>query len=129
MSTEDGHNKMGEIVAKCWKDAAFKKRFVSDPSSVLREHQIEVPAGVQLKVVENTDKVVYFTLPEAPGAAALSDSELEKAAGGAAERLARGSFVGGMVTDLNYQGPGPTGLGFHHTKIHVNTCGNNCSPG
>jgi len=64
------------------KDAAFKKRFMSDPSSVLREHKIEVPAGVQLKVVENTDQVVYFTLPAAPDTAGLSDAELQAVAGG-----------------------------------------------
>ena len=83
MSAEGKHYELGEIVSKCWKDAEFKKRFVSDPNSVLRENNIEVPAGIQIKVVENTDKVVYFTLPPAPSTVELSDSTLEAVAGGA----------------------------------------------
>ncbi|HEX7550863.1 MAG TPA: NHLP leader peptide family RiPP precursor [Candidatus Methylomirabilis sp.] len=127
MSTEGSHNKMGEIVSKCWKDAEFKKRFVSDPNSVLREHQIEVPAGVQLKVVENTDKVVHFTLPAAPTAAELSDAQLEKAAGGgiAAGRagLASQDTVAklGMVTPHLHSNLTPT-------MQHANTCGRDCIP-
>jgi hypothetical protein len=102
---------------------------VSDPNSVLREYQIEVPAGVQLKVVENTDKVVHFTLPAAPTAAELSDAQLEKAAGGGI--AGRAGLAGqdtvaamGMVTNkLAF----PIGA-FVPTMQHKNTCGRSCIP-
>jgi Nitrile hydratase, alpha chain len=128
MSAEGSHDKMGEIVSKCWKDAEFKKRFMSDPNSVLRDHQIEVPAGIQFKVVENTDKVVHFTLPAAPTAAELSDAQLEKAAGGGI--AGRAGLAGqetlaamGMVTPhfIPHSNLTPT-------MQHANTCGRDCIP-
>ncbi|HEX7550864.1 MAG TPA: NHLP leader peptide family RiPP precursor [Candidatus Methylomirabilis sp.] len=123
MATEDSPNKLGEIVSKCWKDAAFKKRFMSDPSSVLREHKIEVPAGVQLKVVENTDKVTYFTLPAAPSAADLSDSQLEKAAGGKAAGISTSP-----ASQLNPKASIGNIFVLYTQSQSTNTCGKSCIP-
>ena len=44
---------------------------------------MDVPEGMNVNVVENTDTTVHVTLPAAPTAHAdLSDEELESAAGG-----------------------------------------------
>ena len=80
--TENRSN-FANLVIACWKDASMRKRLQEEPSVVLAEFDLEVPAGVQIEVVENSDSVVYITLPKAPGnAAALSDEELMQAAGG-----------------------------------------------
>jgi hypothetical protein len=51
--------------------------------AVLAEHGMDVPEGINVNVVENTDNTVHVTLPAAPDAHAdLSDEELESAAGG-----------------------------------------------
>ena len=76
-----------QIVARAWADDQFKRRLLSNPTSVLREHGFELAGGVEYKVVENTEKVVHLTLPAAPGAEdvseeRLSDAELEQVAGG-----------------------------------------------
>ena len=66
----------------------MKQRFLSDPHAVLAEHGMEVPEGMNVNVVENTDTTVHVTLPAAPeGHGDLSDAELENAAGGCGSAL------------------------------------------
>ena len=79
----DETNKMNTLIAACWRDDALKQRFLSDPHAVLAEHGMDVPEGMNVNVVENTDNAVHVTLPAAPeGHAELSDEELANAAGG-----------------------------------------------
>ncbi len=79
----DETNKMNTLIAACWKDDALKQRFLSDPHAVLAEHGMEVPEGMNVNVVENTDTTVHVTLPAAPKEhSELSDEELANAAGG-----------------------------------------------
>ena len=77
-------NAMAELFAACWKDEALKARFMSDPKAVLAEHGIDVPDGIDVNALENSDNTVHITIPKAPaGAAELGDEELAGAAGGA----------------------------------------------
>ncbi|MEE2907121.1 MAG: NHLP leader peptide family RiPP precursor [Planctomycetota bacterium] len=76
-------NKLAELFAACWKDEALKARFMTDPKAVLAEHGIDVPDGIDVNVVENSDNTAHIIMPAAPpGAAGLSDEELSNAAGG-----------------------------------------------
>ena len=76
-------NQIASLFAACWKDEALKARFMADPKAVLAERGIEMPDGMDVTVVENTDNTVHITLPMAPdGHAELSDEELSNAAGG-----------------------------------------------
>ena len=60
-----------------------------DPKSVLKDYGLEVPDGMDVKVVENADDCVHITLPAAPaGSMDLSDDELSNAAGGSADPAA-----------------------------------------
>ena len=82
--SDEGEKKFGEIISKCWKDSAFKQRFLSDPKGVLKEHAIEIPPNVQVKVVENTADQLYITLPPSPQASGreMSDAQLDQVSGG-----------------------------------------------
>ena len=81
-------NQLAALFAACWKDEALKARFMADPKAVLAEHGMDVPDGVDVKVVENSDNCVHITMPAAPaGAGGLSDEELSNAAGGCAPSL------------------------------------------
>jgi hypothetical protein len=63
---------------------------MSDPKAVLAEHGMDVPDGMDVKVVENADNCVHITMPAPPsGSMELSDEELSNAAGG-------------VVTDAEY---------------------------
>ena len=76
-------NALARLFAACWKDEALKARFMSDPKLVLKEHGLDVPDGIDIKVVENADDCVHVTLPAPPAAIHdLSDDELSHAAGG-----------------------------------------------
>ena len=80
------NNAFAELFAACWKDEALKARFMTDPKAVLAEHGIDVPANINVNVVENSDNTVHITMPQAPaGAGELSDEELANVAGGCAQ--------------------------------------------
>ena len=72
---------LAKLFANCWKDEALKARFMSDPKAVLKEHGLDVPDGMDVKVVENADDCVHITLPAKPSGD-LSDDELIHVAGG-----------------------------------------------
>jgi hypothetical protein len=70
-----------KVVAKAWSDEEFKRTLIADPESVLKENGVEVPEGMEIKVVENTDKLVHVTLPPKPKEGELSDQDLQNVTG------------------------------------------------
>ena len=68
-----------KIVAKAWADEDYKQRLIADAPSVLAEEGMDVPAGVDIRVVEATEKQVVVVLPPQPG-----DGNIEEGA----ERIA-----------------------------------------
>jgi hypothetical protein len=67
---ERGH-RYARIIARAWADDDFKKRLLSDPESVLAEHEIRVPQGHVVSVVTETPSrkkkgEIVFVLPEKP---------------------------------------------------------------
>ena len=82
-SMTEEKNRLATLFADCWKDEALKARFMRDPALVLAEYGMPVPAGVDVKVVENEADCVHITMPAAPlGHEQLSDEDLQHAAGG-----------------------------------------------
>ena len=55
-------NQLAQLFAACWKDEGLKARFMSDPKAVLAEFEVDVPEGVDVAVVENTDACVHLSL-------------------------------------------------------------------
>jgi hypothetical protein len=82
MTTEEQSVKLGKIITRAWEDNAFKQRLLADATSIFAEEGIAVPGGIQVKVVENTDTVFYFVLPQQPGPRTLSPNEIITIAGG-----------------------------------------------
>ena len=75
-------NQLASLFAACWKDEALKARLMSAPKAVLAEHGMDVPDGMDVKVVENADNCVHITMPAPPiGHMELSNEELSSAAG------------------------------------------------
>lgn len=70
----------GKIIAKAWRDESFKAKLLADPQGTLEQAGVGIPAGVTVKVVENTGSHFHFVLPAKP-TGALSDDELDRAAG------------------------------------------------
>ena len=53
----------GSVIAKCWRDANFQKRFLRDPKAVLKEEGLDIGNEMQVGVLEDTDKVKHVALP------------------------------------------------------------------
>ena len=76
-------NALAQLFAACWNDEALKDRFMADPRAVLKEHGMDVPGNIDVKVVENADDCVHITMPAPPvGHMDLTDAELGNVAGG-----------------------------------------------
>jgi hypothetical protein len=57
----------GKVIAKAWRDEAFKKRLIKEPIQVLREEKVELPKGVRtVRVVEDGPDLRYLILPAKP---------------------------------------------------------------
>ena len=72
----------GQVVARAWSDEGFKRRLLAEPATVLREQGLELPAGLELRVVENTARLRHLVLPSKPAEGELSEAQLAEAAGG-----------------------------------------------
>jgi hypothetical protein len=73
-------NPMGKIIAKALKDENFKKKLIADPEAVLKAEGVEVPEGITLKAVEDTENTRHIVLPSL--SSELSDEEIARIAGG-----------------------------------------------
>ncbi len=51
------------IVARYYGDSDFRARLDADPTRVLREEGLEIPDGVVVKLLFNTDEVLNIVLP------------------------------------------------------------------
>lgn len=72
--------KMGQLWARCWSDASFKAQLLADPMGVLQAQGLDVPAGLQLVVLEDSPTQVHWVIPARPSQ--LSDADLEGVAAG-----------------------------------------------
>jgi Nitrile hydratase, alpha chain len=74
------------LVERSLQDDAFRQRLLEDPRAAVEEELgIQLPAEVQIRVVEETADTIYLALPSASPAGEggeLSDQELEAVAGG-----------------------------------------------
>jgi hypothetical protein len=79
-------NPLAKIIAKAWKDPAFKKKLFADPKAALKEMGIDIPKNVTVKIVEDTPKSLTVVLPMAPTQVnEMNDNELEKLAAAGCE--------------------------------------------
>ena len=76
-----------KLIIKAWENETFRKEFLANPRKVLaKEFGHEVPAGLNIDVVEETGNKICFILPRKPTTVTadgvLSDEALETIAGG-----------------------------------------------
>ncbi len=72
-----------QVIARAWSDPDFKAQLLRDPKTVLAGYGVDVPAGLNLRIVENTADTFHMVLPATPSQAGdLSDEDLQSLAGG-----------------------------------------------
>ena len=77
----DAYQKVLPLAEAYRGDPEFRSRADEDPRSVLAERNVEVPPGVEVRFMEDTDDVFHLVLPPDPNVA-LSDEALGMVAGG-----------------------------------------------
>jgi len=68
MANPSGSRLQAKVVAKAMRNAAFRRQLLKSPHKALAAEGIEIPAGVRVRVVENSPKRVYLVLPSKPKA-------------------------------------------------------------
>ena len=71
-----------QVVAQAWLDPEFKARLLASPATALREQGIAVPASAEVRVVEDTDRIVYVHLPAQPTTDTFTLEQLGRVVGG-----------------------------------------------
>jgi hypothetical protein len=98
-----------KIVEQAQKNPKYYQQLLSDPRGLM-EKQLgtSIPRNVNIKVLEETAETYYIVLPAiAKEGAELSDSDLEKVAGGgtvkgnASCNNAQGAAIGVTVVDVS----------------------------
>lgn len=71
-------------ISKAWKDENFKKELMEKPHQAIAQIGINVPEKIEIKVVEESARVLYLVLPVNPETLTgeLTDDSLEGVAGG-----------------------------------------------
>jgi hypothetical protein len=78
---DDMSKAYGRLVTRSWADEDFKAALLADPAAALKAEGFDLPAGITVKVVENSDTVMNIVLPPKPED--ISDDDLANVAGGA----------------------------------------------
>lgn len=69
-----------QIIKKAQADKEFKKTLLDNPKGALGQLGVQISEDVDVKVVEESSKVVYLVLPANPDE--LTDEQLDGVAGG-----------------------------------------------
>lgn len=54
-----------EVIAKAWKDDAYRARLIADPETVLSEAGAKVPDGLKVTVLANSPTIAHAVIPYA----------------------------------------------------------------
>jgi hypothetical protein len=63
---KEHRKKIAKVIAKAWSDRSFKEKLFSDPKEVLEANGISLPTDLEVKVVEQTNKLIYVVIPFRP---------------------------------------------------------------
>jgi len=72
---QDVVNVWAKLVARAWADPGFKSQLVADPSAILKQEGIDIPAAFKIKV-DDGGKTAMCTLPLPPKPAGVSADRL-----------------------------------------------------
>jgi hypothetical protein len=76
MNKQEQGKKIGQVITKAWNDESFKQRLLADTMAVLKEEGVDVPAGLEVRAVENTEKLVHMIIPLKPASEEFKSAKL-----------------------------------------------------
>ena len=87
MASED--SVAAQVIRKAWSDPDFKTRLLADGNRALADIGVEVPAGMQIRIVADEPGIQHYVLPMRPESAELTDEHLDAVVGGLMPRAAK----------------------------------------
>src|SRR5688572_12580308 len=66
------------IIERVWTDPEFGAKLKADPRLALSEYKIEIPAEMNIVIVQDTDKVCHLVIPSSPTNARSADTVVEQ---------------------------------------------------
>jgi hypothetical protein len=63
---DEKSKRIAQLTARAWADPKFKDKLLSNPKDAFNEYKIDIPQGVTLKVLENTNEIIHFVLTPPP---------------------------------------------------------------
>ncbi len=78
------------LIARAWKDPAFKAKLLKNPRAAFKEMGIDIPEKMEVRVMEEKANTLTFILPRsALNVGELPEKELNQIAGGTCQRTGR----------------------------------------
>jgi hypothetical protein len=77
MKHEEQMRMIENIVERAWIDNKFRDSLLSDPAKVLRAEGVKLPQGVEVRIVEDTEKVLHVVLPMKPASQEALEAEFK----------------------------------------------------
>jgi hypothetical protein len=72
-----------QVIARALKNPDYRQTLLADPRAALGQaFGQELPANIQVKVIEQEPDTIYLLLPHGAESAELSEDELDSVAGG-----------------------------------------------
>ena len=75
-----------KLITRAWEDEVFKNELIKNPKATIeKEFNIEIISGINIHVLEETEKEIYLVLPVNPNPVfsdELTEEELEVISGG-----------------------------------------------
>ncbi|HEX2076915.1 MAG TPA: NHLP leader peptide family RiPP precursor [Longimicrobium sp.] len=78
---------VAEVVDRATFDPAFRQQLLSAPAATLQGAGIEVPDGLEVRVVENTGRVRHIVLPQKPEGLSFEGAATPSGGDSAAEKV------------------------------------------
>jgi len=103
MSEHTPSDLTAQVIARAWKDEAFKEELLRDPQAVVARELAQLqpgatlPADIQIQVLEETLTTRYLVLPPKPmidSGWELSDAELAQVAGSSGRTCGKPTVTG-----------------------------------
>ena len=63
--SERNRKNLAKVIARCWGDENFKKKFISNPQEVLQAEGVAIPKGVSARVLEDDAATMTIVIPPA----------------------------------------------------------------
>jgi hypothetical protein len=73
---------LGQIIARAWSDQIFRSRLLANPSEAVKECNIELPEGTNLRVHANSGSELHIVIPVPPNELELSGTKCIEDDGG-----------------------------------------------